>query len=148
MIFPISASRWPSGLTPIIVARTPFSRARVEHDVHVANVIFKARRLVVDRFITAEFSDQIDVFGAGSSAEHSCTARLCELHRHRPDSAGGRVDEHRLPRAQVRCIKQCLVRRERADRYGRGGREIECPGLNCENILIADGKLRVRAVAG
>src|SRR5260221_14479161 len=41
----------------------------VEHDVHVANVIFKARRLVVDRFIAAEFSDQLDVFGAGSGAD-------------------------------------------------------------------------------
>jgi hypothetical protein len=118
MIFPMSARRRPSGLTPIIVARTPASRARscrgsscqrhenpafledsdrsplrisahrVSAHVHVANVIFKARRLVVNRFVAAEFSDQINVFGAGSGADHSCAMRLCELHRHRPDSAG------------------------------------------------------------
>ena len=137
----------PSGLTPIIVRarfsgrglaaaprsapresafledgeRSPLriSAHRVEHNVHVANVIFKARRLVVNRFVAAEFSDQIDVFGAGSGADHSCAVRLCELHRHRPDSAGRRVDKHRLPRAQFRGVKQRLVRRQRADGYGR-----------------------------
>src|SRR6266850_5288827 len=37
---------------------------RVEHNVHVANVIFKASLLIIDRFVTAEFSDQIEVIGA------------------------------------------------------------------------------------
>src|SRR5258708_24753181 len=32
---------------------------RVEHNIHVANEIFKASRLVVDRFVAAKFSDQI-----------------------------------------------------------------------------------------
>src|SRR5438132_5342952 len=41
------------------------SAQRIEHNVHVANVIFKAVRLVVYRFVAAEFSDQIDVTGAG-----------------------------------------------------------------------------------
>ena len=109
------------------------SAHRVEHNVHVANVIFKARRLVVDRFVAAEFSDQIDVFGAGSGADHSCAVRLCKLHRHRPDSASRRVDKHRLPSAQFRGVKQCLVRRQRADRYGRRAGEIECPGLDCQS---------------
>ena len=98
---------------------------RVEHDVHFVNVIFKARHLIVDRFIAAEFSDQIDVFGAGSGADHSCAVRLCELHRHRPDSAGRRVDEHRLPRAQFRGVKQRLVRRQRANGHGGRAGEIE-----------------------
>src|SRR5260370_65469 len=62
------------------------SAHRVEDNVHVANMIFKARRRVVDRFVAAELSDQIDVIGAGSGADHSCAARLCKLHRHRPAS--------------------------------------------------------------
>ena len=163
MIFPMSARRAPSGLTPIMVARTPafpgevlprllrqrhenpafledsersllrISAHRVEHNVHIANVIFKARRLVVDRFVAAELSDQIDVFGAGRGADHSCAVRLCKLHGHRPDSASRRVDKYRLPRAQFRGVKQCLVGRQRADRYGRRAREIECSGLDCES---------------
>src|SRR3984893_8537630 len=119
----------------------------VEHDVHVANVIFKSRRLVVDRFIAAEFSDQLDVFGAGSGANNSCAVRLCKLHRHRSDSAGRRVYQHRLPTAQFRGVKQCLVRRQRADGYGRCREEIQYSGLDCEGILVANGKLRIRAVA-
>src|SRR5882762_1053693 len=55
---------------------------RVEHNVHVANAIFKTSPLIVDRFVAAEFSDQIDVIDAGSSADHPRTVRLCELHRH------------------------------------------------------------------
>src|SRR6267143_2804037 len=39
---------------------------RVEQNVHVANVIFKASLLIIDRFVAAEFSDQIEVIGAGS----------------------------------------------------------------------------------
>src|SRR5258707_10699585 len=34
---------------------------RVEHNVHVVNVIFKASLLIIDRFVAAEFSDQIEV---------------------------------------------------------------------------------------
>src|SRR5260370_35614008 len=34
------------------------SAERVEHNVHVANVIFKASRLIVDRSVAAELSDQ------------------------------------------------------------------------------------------
>src|SRR5258705_12161285 len=33
------------------------SAQRIEHNVHVAHVIFKASRLIVDRFVAAEFSD-------------------------------------------------------------------------------------------
>src|SRR6266404_9240767 len=52
------------------------SAQRVEHNVHVANEIFKASRLIVDRFVAAEFPDQIDVIGAGSSADHACAVPL------------------------------------------------------------------------
>src|SRR4029077_12925025 len=62
----------------------------VNHNVNVANLIFKARHLVIDRFVAAEFSNQIDVFGAGSGADPSCAVRLGELPRHRPDSASRR----------------------------------------------------------
>src|SRR5690242_18213355 len=37
------------------------SAQRVEHNVHVVNGVFKASRLIVDRFVAAEFSDQIEV---------------------------------------------------------------------------------------
>src|SRR4051794_34194827 len=81
----------------------------VKHHVHVMNMIFEACPLVVDCFIAAEFSDQVDMFGTRSGAEYSCTTRLRELHRHRTDSARSRVDEHRLPLLQVRHINQCLM---------------------------------------
>src|SRR5882762_9842202 len=58
------------------------SAQRIEHNIYVVNVIFKAGRLVVDRFVAAKFSDQIDVIGAGSGADHPRSVRLCELHRH------------------------------------------------------------------
>src|SRR5882724_2916257 len=47
------------------------SAQRIKHNIHVVNVIFKAIRLVVDRFVGAEFSDQIEMIGAGSSADHA-----------------------------------------------------------------------------
>ena len=75
------------------------------------NVIFKASRLVVDRLVAAQILDALDVLGSGSSAEHSCAVRLCELHRHRPDPSGGGVDEHCLTRAQLGGVEQSLVRR-------------------------------------
>src|SRR5258706_5787223 len=81
------------------------SAQRVEHNVYVANVIFKASRLVVDRFVAAEFSDQIDVIGAGSSADHPRAVRLCELHRHRPNSARRCVDKHRLACKEFRSVQ-------------------------------------------
>src|SRR5918999_2060799 len=119
----------------------------VKHNVRVANVLFKARRLVVDRVVAAELSDQIEVVGSGSGADHSCAVRLGELHRHRPDSTGRRVDEHRLPRAQVRGVKQRLVRSQRADGYGCRAGKIERLGLETQRLLIGNGKLRIRAVA-
>src|SRR5258706_8320314 len=45
------------------------STQRIEHNIHIANEIFKAGRLIVDRFVAAKFSDQIEVIGAGSSAD-------------------------------------------------------------------------------
>src|SRR5882762_3939830 len=33
------------------------SAQRIKHNIHVANVIFKASRLIVYRFVAAEFSD-------------------------------------------------------------------------------------------
>jgi hypothetical protein len=113
---------------------------RVDHNIHIANVIFKACCLVVNRLVAAQFTDQPDVFGAGGSADYSRAVRLGELHRHRTDSAGRRVDQHSLPRAQFRGVKQCLVRRQRADGYGCRRGEIQYAGLDCEGILIANGK--------
>jgi hypothetical protein len=73
----------------------------VEHDVHIANVIFKARRLVVDRFIAAEFSDQLDVFGAGSGADNSCAVRTSSRSVSATSSGANGSDAATAPGASV-----------------------------------------------
>src|SRR5258707_15605563 len=54
------------------------SAQRIEHNVHVANEIFKAGRLIVDRFVAAKFSDQIELIVAGSTADHPRAVLLFE----------------------------------------------------------------------
>src|SRR6266571_3438339 len=96
----------------------------VVDQVDLADVGLPAVPLDVDEVIGATLEHPLARAGATGSDDVNA-GPAGELHRHRPDTAAGAVNHHRLSRLEVAVVEQRLPRREPGLRDGSGFDEID-----------------------
>jgi hypothetical protein len=137
--FPVTRPVSPSRAQPVL------AEERVEDHVHGAGLGHEVLGAVVDDLVGAQASYEV-VLGGGRRADDVRTARLGDLHREMPHTAGRRVHQHPLSRPHVGRLGERLPGGQRRQRE-RGRLDVaEHRRLGHEGAGRSGHVLGVRAV--